>query len=144
MDHHPKYGLSPLNVDRVDLERYPAMADAQPLIARLEAGDALYLPDGWWHVIRSHGPRNVAVALEIAPYGGEMGVWPREMFALRETPGLFWAEQVQISATMRERLAEKIPSRHNGRPISCEAGLGDALPASLADCEWLGEEFVYD
>ena len=44
------------------------MADTQPLLAKLEAGDALYLPDGWWHVIRSHGPRNVAVALEIEPY----------------------------------------------------------------------------
>ena len=93
MDHHPKFGLSPINVDRVDLERYPSMSNAQPMIARLEAGDALYLPDGWWHVIRSHG-RNVAVALELAPFAGEMGVWPREMVRLRDDPGLYWAEQV--------------------------------------------------
>ena len=72
-----------------------------------------------------------------------MSVWPRELVTMRDTPGLFWAEQITISATMRERLAEKIPSRHDGKPISCEAGLSEPLPASLAECEWLGQEILY-
>ena len=29
-------------------------------------GDAFYLPDGWWHLIRSHG-RNIAIAIEFEP-----------------------------------------------------------------------------
>ena len=42
-----QYGLSPINVDRVDLQRFPRLADAAVYHVRLHPGDALYIPDGW-------------------------------------------------------------------------------------------------
>ena len=48
---HSKYGLSPINVDRVDLERFPSISNATTYLANLSAGDAVYIPDGWWHVV---------------------------------------------------------------------------------------------
>ena len=45
MDHHDKFGLSPINVDRVDLDRFPDFSTGRMYHARLEAGDALYIPD---------------------------------------------------------------------------------------------------
>lgn len=103
-----------------------------------------YIPDGYWHVIHSvPGERNVAIALEIAPYAGEAGVWPEEVRRMRDAPGLYWAEQVRISAAMREQLAERIPSRtSHRRPIACDAPL-ESPPRSLAECPWLGEHPRY-
>ena len=43
------------------------VAAAKLTLATLRAGDALYIPDGWWHLVRSHG-RNVAVAVEFEPF----------------------------------------------------------------------------
>ena len=146
MDHHTKYGLSPINVDRVDMERFPSIVNAPPLVARLNAGDAVYIPDSWWHVIRSHGStigengRNIAVALEMMPYSGEMGVWPREMIQMRETPGLYWAESVRINAAMRERYSIEIPSHVTHKPIVCEPYKEEAMPTSLEACDWLGKD----
>ena len=139
MDHHPKYGLSPINVDRVDLERFPALASVSPLHARMQSGDALFIPDGWWHVIHSHG-RNVAVALELSPYRSSYGLWPPEVARVSHLPGLYWAEQVRISSRMREELWEQIPSSSHGGPITCETPL-EAPPASLGQCPWLGQDY---
>ncbi len=47
MDHIPKFGLSPVNVDRVDLQRFPEVANAATFVAELEPGDAVYIPYGW-------------------------------------------------------------------------------------------------
>jgi hypothetical protein len=138
MDHFEKFGLSPVNVDRVDLQRFPAVANATTYLANLSAGDAVYIPDGWWHVIRSHS-RNIAVALEIAPYQGEGGVWPSEVLGRKSAPGVYWAEQISINAAMREQLATQIPSRYDSKPIKCDAPLADR-PPTLADVSHLGKE----
>lgn len=34
-----------------DLIRYPLFAHAQGLVCGLQPGDALYIPDGWWHAV---------------------------------------------------------------------------------------------
>lgn len=115
------------------------MANTHPYIARVSAGDALYIPDGWWHVVRSLAGRNIAIALEVAPYKAEQSVWSQEMITMRNAPGLYWAEQVRISAAMREEHAERIPSRTHNRPIRCDAPLAEP-PSSLEACAWLGEE----
>ena len=138
LDHHEKFGLSPINVDRVDLERFPSVANATTYIANLSAGDAVYIPDGWWHVVRSHS-RNVAIALEFAPYGGEADAWPTAVLERKGTPGVFWAEQTRIAARMREQHAERIPSRRTRRPIQCDAPI-EGLPSSLAQVPHLGME----
>ena len=125
-----KFGLSPINVDRVDLERFPSLVDATPQLATLSAGDAIYIPDSWWHVIRSH-ERNVAVSLEFSPYQGEgRHLWPKRVLERRDAPGLYWAEQMRIDAAMREQLAQRIPSRITGKPIKCDKAVEQT---SLAD-----------
>ena len=58
-------------------------------------------------------------------------------------PRLYWAEQVKISATMREMVADRIPSRFDHSPIDCANGLSGTPPESLADCAWLGLEPEY-
>ena len=50
-----RYGLSPINVDRVDLQRFPKFAEARVEHVRLHPGDALYIPENYWHVIKSTG-----------------------------------------------------------------------------------------
>ena len=85
--------------------------------------------------------RNVALAMEMAPYKGEAGLWPISimkrkgirplavastypsrapaatpitcscLFVNAEARGVYWAEQARTMAAMRERLAHKIPSR---------------------------------
>lgn len=39
--------------ERPDLERHPLFAAAEPAEVTLEAGDALFIPVGWWHHVRS-------------------------------------------------------------------------------------------
>ncbi|CAL4869524.1 hypothetical protein MMA231_03816 (plasmid) [Asticcacaulis sp. MM231] len=55
--------VSMVDVSNPDLERYPRFAEAQKtmLTVDLEAGDALYLPYGWWHQVHSLSRFNVLV-----------------------------------------------------------------------------------
>ncbi len=144
MDFHPKFGLSPINMDRVDLERFPSLANATTFYTRLQPGDAVYIPDSWWHVIRSHR-RNVAIALEVAPFAGEQGLWPPDVRQRREAPGLYWAEQTRINAAMHEKLlAEGIIRSRTSRQIArCDTPLGMESRPLLSEIEWLGVEPKY-
>jgi hypothetical protein len=69
--------VSMADAENPDLERYPRFAEAQKvmLTAELEAGDALYIPYGWWHQVHSLSRFNVLVnywwddtTLPAAPY----------------------------------------------------------------------------
>ena len=55
--------VSMVNAENPDLERYPRFAEAQKamLTVELEAGDALYIPYGWWHQVHSLSRFNVLV-----------------------------------------------------------------------------------
>jgi lysine-specific demethylase 8 len=52
-DEHPDDLLhwSPVDPERPDLERFPRYREARPLRARLDPGDILYVPAGWWHAV---------------------------------------------------------------------------------------------
>ncbi|MEM5331776.1 cupin-like domain-containing protein [Paraburkholderia sp. JHI2823] len=52
--------FSRINLRTPDLERFPGLLDAQPVECVLCRGDILYIPEGWWHYLRSQG-LNVAV-----------------------------------------------------------------------------------
>jgi len=138
-DFHNKFGLSPVSADYVDLERYPEFGNSAPLHATVHAGDAFYIPDGYWHLIVSHGPRNVAVALEFSPWTyDEMGHWPADVAERYQWPGLFWAESVSIKYAMRERYgASRYVARQTKRPVVCEE-LAPIQPFS--QLSWLGQE----
>lgn len=128
MDHHDKFGLSPINVDRVDLERFPRFADARVQHVRLEPGDALYIPDGYWHVIRSHG-RNIALAFEFAaPRRPQHQPWTAALMEFERHPGTLWGEKRRLEATMKEAWARSDP----GEMAQCTEPLAQP-PRTLAD-----------
>jgi len=41
-----------IDMDNPNFERYPALAKAKGVEARLKHGDALYIPSHWWHFIK--------------------------------------------------------------------------------------------
>lgn len=47
-----------------NLEEFPLFAHAQSVEGRFEPGDALYIPDRWWHSLRSAEP---AISVSIEP-----------------------------------------------------------------------------
>lgn len=44
---------SPVDPERPDLERFPQFTDATTMTVTLGAGEALFIPVGWWHHVRS-------------------------------------------------------------------------------------------
>jgi len=44
---------SSIDLEAVDLERYPAMANVPVLETELEPGEFLFIPLGWWHWVKS-------------------------------------------------------------------------------------------
>jgi hypothetical protein len=42
-----------VDVERPDHARFPRLRDAELLVAELEPGDAIYVPRGWWHHVRT-------------------------------------------------------------------------------------------
>ena len=71
MDYHVRYGESPVNPERVDLDKWPMFAQLEGgMVAHLRGGDALFIPEGWWHQIRTGPERNAAVTWEFEPYEG--------------------------------------------------------------------------
>jgi len=55
--------LSMVKLDAPDFERFPRFRQALEAaqVAELEAGDALYIPYGWWHHVESLEPFNILV-----------------------------------------------------------------------------------
>jgi len=53
------------DVEAPDLERFPAFAEAVCHRCTLAAGEMLFLPGGWWHTTRLHGP-SISVAVNTA------------------------------------------------------------------------------
>jgi hypothetical protein len=45
---------SPIDLERPALDRFPFMREAEVLDVELSPGEALFLPAGWWHHVRSH------------------------------------------------------------------------------------------
>lgn len=109
MDHHEKFGLSPVHIDHVDLDRFPEFAHSTPFLANLSAGDAVYIPDGWWHSIKSKdGARNINLAYEFEPFIHDTPAraWPKKVRKRYVTAGIYWAEQQKILAEMTKRYAQ--------------------------------------
>ncbi|XP_067946178.1 uncharacterized protein [Watersipora subatra] len=57
---HPEGAYSGIDVDNVDLSKYPGVPQVDFLYADVEAGDCLYIPFKWIHQVRSYD-RNIAV-----------------------------------------------------------------------------------
>jgi peptidyl-lysine (3S)-dioxygenase / protease len=67
--------MSPVDVQRPDLVRFPRFAHARAVTCTIGPGDALFLPAHWWHEVTSSPdprppwlhPRNVAINYWYAP-----------------------------------------------------------------------------
>ena len=87
MDYHDRMGLSPVNPERVDLDKWPMFAQLEGgMVAHLHGGDAVLIPEGWWHLVRTHPGRNAAVTWEFEPYEGLLSSFP--------PAGDLWSSQV--------------------------------------------------
>jgi len=64
-DHAMRYGSSPIDPADVDLEQFPRAADVPVIAATLSAGDVLFIPHRWWHVVHSLEGRNLAYTLQL-------------------------------------------------------------------------------
>ncbi|KAL1515572.1 hypothetical protein AB1Y20_002192 [Prymnesium parvum] len=52
---HPMDNFAQPDLERPDLERFPALAHAKALEATLQPGDVLWLPKYWWHLVHQVG-----------------------------------------------------------------------------------------
>nr|XP_054756261.1 bifunctional peptidase and arginyl-hydroxylase JMJD5-like isoform X1 [Lytechinus pictus] len=57
---HPDQSFSGVDVDRVDLTKYPGLGQVPWYNVTMEKGDCLFIPYRWFHAVRSWG-RNLAV-----------------------------------------------------------------------------------
>jgi len=64
MDHHTRYGLSPINTHRVDLRKFPKFGEVVPKRVELKAGDILFVPAMWWHIVSTPRGKNIGVTYE--------------------------------------------------------------------------------
>ena len=55
--------LSPINPEKVDLKKFPKAADISFYEITTEPGDFLYVPEGWWHQVRSYDPTIISINL---------------------------------------------------------------------------------
>lgn len=102
--------------DRVDLGRFPQVAETTAHETVLEPGDVIFLPSYWWHEIRVDEPA-VSVAYTI-----EAGAWARRMFALHHA------------------LAEALAPLETGDAEATGRGAGAAALVTATTAALLGEE----
>lgn len=56
-------GFATLDVESVNLIKYPKFKDVRWQHANMTPGDCLYLPYSYWHQVRSYGSKNLAVSV---------------------------------------------------------------------------------
>lgn len=56
-------GFSRINIQQVDLLKYPKVSEVPWSIVTINAGDCLFLPKSYYHQVNSYGTNNVAVSL---------------------------------------------------------------------------------
>jgi hypothetical protein len=73
--------FSPVDLDAVDLERFPLMRGVRVLEVVVEPGEALFLPLAWWHQVTSLDPcvsislTNLAFPNDFNYYSPSFGDW---------------------------------------------------------------------
>lgn len=73
--------FSKVDLDRLDLQRFPRMSDVRWIDLTLEPGETLFLPLGWWHQVNALAPSvsvswtNLVVANDYAFDNPDMRQW---------------------------------------------------------------------
>lgn len=62
-DYTLQAGLSPIDPENVDLNKYPKVRDIKFYEVTTKPGDLLYIPEYWWHQVRSKGGENIGINL---------------------------------------------------------------------------------
>ncbi|XP_045175485.2 jmjC domain-containing protein D-like [Mercenaria mercenaria] len=64
--------MSPVDITRPDLERFPLFSSVHPLNCTIDEGDVLFMPAFWWHEVQSYPNkeqgRNLAVNFWYEPF----------------------------------------------------------------------------
>ena len=64
--------MSPVNILRPSLTKFPKFKEAKPMVCRVEAGEFLFLPSFWWHEVQSYPDQdefiNIAVNFWYQPF----------------------------------------------------------------------------
>ncbi|HTP39365.1 MAG TPA: cupin-like domain-containing protein [Steroidobacteraceae bacterium] len=127
--------ISMVSLDAPDLQRYPRFAEALAVaqVADLEAGDAIYIPYGWWHHVRATTPFNVLVNYWWS--GGGAALAPPEfsllmaLLALRDLP--------EHQLRMWKSMFDYYVFRSHGDPLQHlrpqDRGIAGASPAELQE-----------
>jgi hypothetical protein len=64
---------SPVDPDAPDLARFPRYAGVRPLRVTLHPGEILFVPSGWWHVVRYREPAISVNHFWLAPWASSVG-----------------------------------------------------------------------
>ena len=76
--------FSRVDAERPDLEAYPQFAGAAAMETELAPGEALFIPVGWWHHVRS---LDVAVSVSATCFAAPNSYgWDMPSFGARRTP----------------------------------------------------------
>ncbi|MHB9147655.1 MAG: cupin-like domain-containing protein [Candidatus Amoebophilus sp.] len=58
---YPRSGVSQVDLENPNYDKFPKFRFAQPLVCDLEEGELLYLPSCWWHQVYSVDVWNVSI-----------------------------------------------------------------------------------
>nr|XP_026689484.1 jmjC domain-containing protein 5-like [Ciona intestinalis] len=58
---NPDRGFSSVDVEKVDMHKYPTLGKLTWYIANMDTGDCFYIPYGWFHHVSSSRTRNLAI-----------------------------------------------------------------------------------
>lgn len=111
-------GGQPTSLVRVsapDLQRYPRYAEALATAqtAEVEAGDAIYIPNLWWHNVESLEPVNLSVNF----WWFDAGEWAAEPFAAMAHTLLAMHGLPQSRRNVWRRMFEHYAFRTDGEPV---------------------------
>jgi hypothetical protein len=138
--------VSLVQFTNADHARYPRYAEAlrHAWQAELEAGDALFIPYGWWHHVESLEPFNVLVNYWWNPapdFGAPHGALLHALLTIRDLPPeqrAVWANLFeQLVFSDPEEVLAHLPPRQRGMlgPPSAERtrGIREKLARDLGD-----------
>ena len=111
------FGNSPVSPLAVDLATYPLAATAPVWPVRLRAGDALFIPAGWWHIVTTLRGRSVSLTLQF--------MYPYAHRRPRPTP--FFSQMLA---------EQKLAMRYDPLPAHTPAAASEP-PLTLADTTFL-------
>jgi len=102
------------------------------MVAHLNEGDALFIPDGWWHQVRTWPGRNAAVTWEFEPYEDLGSLWPPSangedsFHSWLDEP--LWSKQTRLKYHMKRLITTR------GGPIACNESVPLPSTADTFKC----------